>query len=57
MLWVGWLSVCWMPESIVEEKGRLPHCQFIELGSESYKHRVLVTLKEKWQPVSGQRSV
>lgn len=54
---MGWLSVCWMPESIVEEKGRLPHCQFIELGSESYKHRVLVTLKEKWQPVSGQRSV
>lgn len=27
LLWGGCLKVLWMPESIVEGKGRLPHCQ------------------------------
>lgn len=27
-----------MPESVVEGKGKLPHCQFIGLGAESDKH-------------------
>lgn len=37
---MGWLKVFWMPEPIAKGKGRLPHCQFIGLGAESYKHAV-----------------
>lgn len=47
---MGCLRVFWMPESIVEGKGRLLHCQFIGLGAESYKHWLilLVTLEGRW---------